>query len=205
MSFDAHLQNEFVNAREVSSVYTKSPPVADDTSPSVSISTPDNLEVILSGFSDGTGSVTLIGTDPVDAAINETITFPGNGQKISNLEFKTISRITTSGLVGEATEGTLMVKTATGSGTDQPVWSTIGPFMGRLIRPKSAEAFHLLGERGDKRGAIFTVPGEDVVIGDRIKFGPEEWEAEEIRRRFGPYGEVHHWQITIIELESPAN
>jgi hypothetical protein len=204
MAFRTMLHNEFFVDRELSSVYTATPPVADDVAPAITIVEPDNLEIVISGFTDGTGSVTIDGTDPSDAVIAETISFPGNGQKVTNLDYKTVTRVRTSGLADETTTGTLTIKTASGSGGDNPVWSRILKFNGRLIRPKTAEAFRILGERADKRGAVFSEPGLDIVSGDKISLGPDIWEVEEIHRRFKRVGEVHHWQIVIKELESPA-
>lgn len=198
-------QNTFVISRESSSVYTKTPPVADDLSPSVTIPTPDHLEIDIDGFSDGTGSVTIDGTDAADASISETISFPGNGQKVSNNEFKTVTRVRTSGLADESTTGTLTISTATGSGTNQPTWETVTSVVGRLVRPRTSEAFSLLGERSDKSGAVFTKPGVNIQVKDRITLGSDTWECEEIHRRFRKVGEVHHWQVTVTELESPAN
>lgn len=203
--YEGLLQNIFSIARELSSVYSKTPPLEDDASPSIAIPSSDHLEVVIDGFTSGTGSVTLDGTDPIDAVIAETITFPGNGQKISNLEFKTVTRVRTAGLTNEATTGTLTIKTATGSGLDQPIWDVKKSIVGRIVRPRTREAFTLLGERANKSGGVFTKPGVDVQVGDRISLGPEQWEVDEIHRRFNRIGEVHHWQVTITELESPAN
>lgn len=203
--FEVLLQNTFVVSRESSSVYTATPPVADDSSPSITITTPGYLEVTISGFMDGTGTVTLDGTDESDDALNEVVTFPGNGQKVTGNKFKTVTRVRTSGLADEATTGTLKIQTATGVGTDQPVWETVGTIVGRLVRPRTKAAFTMLGERSSKSGAVHTKPGEDILVGDRITLGSDIWEVEEINRRFGRIGEVHHWQVVVTELESPAN
>lgn len=202
--YESLLANTFKVYRETSSVYTKTPPVADDQSPGVTIADPDNLEVKLSGFADGTGSVTIDGTDDNDGAISETITFPGNGQKISSNIFKTVTRVRTSGLADESTTGTLTIETATASGEGQPVFSQVATIVGRLVRPETSDLFVRLGEDTIKRGAIHTKPGQDIQTGDKITLGSEMWEVEKIQRKFNKWGEVHHWQLIIMDLESPA-
>jgi hypothetical protein len=202
--YESLLQTPFGVARESSTVYTNNPVVADDQSPGITISTASYIEATLDGFTNGTGTVTLTGTDENDQVLVETITFVGNGRLVSDSSFKTITRVQTANLIDETSVGSLTLKTTTQTGEEQPVHLTKSNIVGRLARPGTAEAQRLIGTTETRRGGIVSKPNVDVEIGDKITLGSESWEVTEILHRYMRVNQVRHWVLVLKELRTPV-
>lgn len=195
-------QTTFTVKRESSNLYESDPIQGDDQSPSITIGTPVYLRLILSGFSAGSGTITLTGTDSDDQALSETVTFTSNGRRLSDNEFKTITRVQASGLTNESTVGSLVIESVTETGETVLSLVTKSPIRGRLARPGSSDALRLLGQEGLKRGVIFTKPNPDVQMGDRVAKGSEVWEVASINDKYKRINQEHHTTLILEDFES---
>jgi hypothetical protein len=190
--------------RESSVLYTKNPVVADDQSPSITITTPVYLLLKLADFSTGTGTITITGTDSADQAQSESVTFPGNGRKISANKYKTITRVQTVGLTNESTVGSLSIEASTQTGELQPEWVRKKDIPGRLIRPAGFRDITAMGVEELDKAVLATKPNVNVNIGDKITKGVKSWEVLEIRETYLRQNQVHHWKLVMKSVDSPA-
>jgi len=87
---------------------------------------PGCMEVHISGCFDGTGTVTINGTDENGAAISESLTFTANGVEVGEEEFQTITAISTIGFIGEIVVGDIEIRLVSVSGA--PVYQEIEIF-----------------------------------------------------------------------------
>lgn len=202
--FESLLHQDFKVTRESSRVYFKTPAIADDTSLGISVSPTLHLMVILDGFTDGTGTVTVTGTDTAGATQSQAFTFPANGKLLSDEAYKTISRVQTSGLTSETIVGSLEIQKVEQTGELRPSFVDVGNIRGRLARPEELSLFSQRGEVETRRATIHTKNTTlGLQIGDRIVHQGISYEIEEIQPRWTRY-QVLFRRLVLNELESPA-
>lgn len=115
--------------RKTDVLLTKKPitlhPVTDHQPPA---GQPGCMEVHITDCIEGTGSVTINGTDVNGAALSETLTFTGNGVETGEEEFQTITAIQTFNLLPpfETIVGNIEVRLV--SPTGQPIYWEITIF-----------------------------------------------------------------------------
>lgn len=202
--FETLLQQTFTASREDSEVYSKDPVIASDTSLGITLSPPNHLMVILEGFSVGTGTVTVAGTDSANVSVQEVFTFAGNGRLVGDQEFKTIDSITTSGLADETTVGSMKILSVSETGEIQPSLVTLPSIEGRLSRPAEEETISLAGVTTRLAGTIIVKGDVDVKVGDKLVLGADEYEVVTINPRYNRVGQKRHITIGVKEFEGPA-
>lgn len=154
-------------------------------------------EIRLAGFTDGTGSVTLSGTDEQGNAQSVVITTTGNGRyaALGNAEdFRTITSIVTSGLADETTVGTLRVRAVSESGQPLVANTTLNTFPIYQARPRIGEL--LQATNVPLNSVVFFVPPIAYVEeNDLLEVNGVMWEVKAFITYDDRNGEVGYHQI----------
>lgn len=198
------LKNLVTISREGFELYNKTA-VADDTGLTISSSTAFYFAIEISGFTDGTGTVTVTGTDENDDAASVTLTFARNGRKLNaTTAFKTITRVQTSGLADESTVGTLVINKTDRTGQPDETLSSVGQTLARFSRMREGDFVKASGATELDSAIMFVFPNTDVRKNDIITFEGESWEIKAISSRFGRRGE-HYLTRCILFADDTAS
>ena len=160
------------------------------------------LVATVASCSDGTGEITVTGTDSDDAAQTERIIFTGNASKQSTSQFKTVTGITSSGFVGETTVGTLEVKAVTQMGQQiyfeatiqASVKARINEQRGRLAYLPQGQAVSCSHKAFCSFSDDYTPTEDDILVE-----GLSKYKVIFANRVYGQLS-AHHWELLMDQL-----
>jgi|DEB0MinimDraft_6_1074348.scaffolds.fasta_scaffold18601_1 hypothetical protein len=98
-------------------------------------------QVVVSGGTTGSGTVTISGTDTSGAATSETLTYTSNGTIVTTKKWSTITGVTTTGLEDEATVPTVSVAAVSADGVSNLIRKTIVTGRPALLVEKTAPGY----------------------------------------------------------------
>ncbi|KKM92215.1 hypothetical protein LCGC14_1220710 [marine sediment metagenome] len=197
------LQQPFVAERPSAELYSETA-VADASGLSLTPAKDAYLAITLSGFTTGSGTVTVTGLDEGGSATSDVLTFAGNGRRLGAQLFSSITRIQTSGLADEAAVGTVLVQAVTSMGELIMGLTVTGPIYGRLTRPKESVEVTVAGGATKRFAVLYVAPDADVEVGDKLTYSSTTWEIQEIDPKYKRHGAVRHIQLRLTEYKSPA-
>lgn len=155
------------------------------------------VEVRLKGFTSGTGTVTITGTDALGGAQVVVLTTLGNGRFVAlgdTQDFRTITLVETSDLADEATVGTLVVRAVSEAGQVLPAMVLLNTFPVYSARPRLGEL--LQATNVPLNSVIFFAPPiANVEENDILEVSGKEWEVKAIITYHDRNGEIAYHQI----------
>lgn len=196
------LRNTCIQQRKGFELYNKTA-VADDAGLSISYTLPFFFDVKLAGFTTGSGTVTITGTDKDDLATNVVLAFTGNGRKLNGTqEFKTITRVQTANLADEATVGTVLIRKTADTGQPDESWSQIGTHLCRFSQMREGDKVKATGSVEVNSTNMFVHPTASFLTNDRVIFEGEIWEVKAVSKRFGRRAEHYVTKIVLFDQDT---
>lgn len=156
------------------------------------------VEVRIAGMSDGTGIVTITGTDAASAAQSVVITVSGNGRYLAvgdTQDFLTITNIATSGLADEGTVGTILVRAVSESGQQLVADTVLGTFPVYNARPRIGELLQSSGNVPLNSTTFITFGNSIVEENDLLVISGQVWEVKAVVDYNDRNGEEGYRQI----------
>lgn len=162
------------------------------------------VEITVAGGSDGTGTVTVVGTDAAGAAASETLTFTANATQQTTRRFGTVTELQTTGLADEATVPTIEARAVSADGTPQLVHTTIATQVPTVLQAYGGGAWatHTQGTHVQGTG-IALVDYDDAwapQVGDLVLFtdSGETWQVRaQLQVRVGFGVRPHHHRLGV--------
>jgi hypothetical protein len=160
------------------------------------------LVVTIAGCTDGTGDVTITGTDSEGNSQSESLAFTANGIKQTANSFTTVTGLTTLGFIDETVVGTIEVKAVTQMG--QPIYSESivdASIKARIEEIKGRIAYLPQGQVVDATHRAFCsflssyIPTEDDILVD----GNDRYKINFSNKVYGRTTE-HHWELLLEQL-----
>ncbi len=187
------LDTDFTLLTTSSILATLDPP---SMSNAVSLSFDNNfVGVRLSGFNIGSGTVTLQGST------SESITFPANGELISNNTFTSLSNIGTSGLTGESLVGKVEVFLSTSAGAPIEYRTTVGSYKGRISNRRRDFRNIAQGFEVETKPILFAIyPGPPAKVRDYVQAVGRTFSVESITYPADLIGTVDHQEMELREV-----
>jgi len=184
MSFRSSLFNCKITRKRVTSRIVELKPYADGV---INILFPKTyLRVEIKGFSEGTGTITLLGD------VSEDFTFFGNGYMISRQEFSRIDSVESVGLLDEETIGSLLIEGTNATGLDKiKIESTID-FYGRISAPTLSRSIEIFGPMESLIAILYAPPDLDLKEKDIILYNGNEYSIMRVHKPLDSRGMIHH-------------
>ena len=184
--------------RETFILYDKTA-VADDTGLTISRTDPFFISVILSGFTTGSGTVTVHGTDENDATTSKVTTFTGNERRLdTDQKFKTITRVETSGLTDEATVGKVKIEASSRLGEPDERLTALGTLECKLARTRLGEVIEVAGVQPLNSAIAIVRPKTEMLRNDRLIVDGESWEIHAVKKIYDFWGERSYDQLILV-------
>lgn len=185
------------HARQLGDVYRETSQIFQATPTGLSQSVtfvradPIHVATILTGFTDGTGSVTVFGLDALGAAQQHVFTFTGNHRLIDTLkEWTSVTAVLASaGLTNEATVGRVTLEATDANGQPEEVLQFVTRIRCKVSRTRLGQVVEASGVAPINSGTIFMYPGNGVRNSDRIVVDNVRWEVKAIRRMYNQRAE----------------
>ncbi len=187
------LDTDFTLLTTSSILTTLDPPAMSN---SVSLSFPNNyIGVRLSGFSIGSGTITLQGST------SEALTFPVNGELISANTFTSLSSIGTSGLTGESLLGTIEIFLSTPAGAPIEFRQEQGTYKGRISNRKRSFRNISQGFEIETKPILFALyPDPPAKVRDYVQAVGRTFSVESIVYPADLIGTIDHQEIELREV-----
>lgn len=188
------LDTDFILLTASSILTTLNPPVGIN---SVSLSfAENNIGVRLSGFSEGSGAVTLQGST------TESFTFPTNGELFSLSTFTSLSSVNiASGLSNETTVGKIELFLATPAGAPVEYWQIQGTYKGRISNRRRSSRGVAQGFEIETKPILFTTyPTPPARVRDYIQAVGRTFAVESISYPADLLGTIDHQELELREL-----
>ncbi len=177
-----------------SSVLTTLDPPAMSNSVSLSF-TSNRVGVRLSGFAQGSGTITLTGS------ASEQITFPANGELVSRNVYTSLSNISTSGLTGESLVGKVEVFLSTSAGAPIEFRTTVGDYKCRISNRDRTSRNMPQGFIVETKPILFaTYPGPPAKVRDYVQAVGRTFSVESISYPADLIGTVNHQEMELREV-----
>ncbi len=172
---------------------TLNPPTATN---SVSLSfASSRVGVRLSGFTTGSGTVTLVGS------VTESLTFPVNGELFSLNSFTSLSSINTSGLADESLVGKVEVFLCTPAGAPVEFRTTVGSYKGRISNRRRDFRNIAQGFEIETNPILFAVyPGPPAKVRDYVQAVGRTFSVESITYPADLIGVIDHQELELREV-----
>ena len=165
------------------------------------------LQITVSAGTDGSGSVTVAGTDTTGATASEALVFSANGTQVTTKRWGTVTGITTTGLAGETTPPTVAAQAVSADGTPHQVRYSVATARPVMLQhqggadDKAMDVGSILSDKAviaiDFESA-WTPTAADVGIDDETG---EEWLVRGVRAvRFGFGLRTNHYSLQCSRL-----
>lgn len=155
----------------------------------------NNIGVRLSGFSQGSGTVTLQGS------ATESVTFPANGELFSLNTFTSLSSVDTVGLTNESTVGKVEVFLVTPAGAPVEFRQTLGTYKGRISNRRRSFRERAQGFEIETKPILFTTyPNPPARIRDYVQAVGRTFTVESISYPADLLGAIDHQELELREL-----
>lgn len=141
-------------------------------------------QVVLTGFSDGIGSVNVIGTNVAGTSISTLLSFTGNQRRMDPiLRFSSFTYVNTAGLTNESTVGNVQVNSVSRVGQPVEDFTTIRINIPvRFSNFRADEKFGATGGRDDISGKVYVTADGDFDRRDKIVFRGDTYNIVAIRK-----------------------
>ena len=154
-----------------------------------------NIGVRISGFTTGSGSVTLQGSS------TETITFPANGELISLNTFTSMSTVIINNLTDEPTNGIVELFASTETGAPLLYRTTVGSdYRCRVSNRKRTFDQQQSGVEVNTNPILFTSYDVPAKIKDYIQVVGRTFEVVSINYPADFIGNINHQEIELLEI-----
>ena len=161
---------------------------------SLTLSEEANVGVRISGFTDGSGSITLQGSS------TESLTFPANGELISLNTFTSITTVLTNNLTDESEVGIIELFLSSPTGSPITFRETVDSYRGRISHRKRSFEEVRSGIEVNTNPILFTsfdIPAE---IKDYIRVVGRTYEILGINYPSDLFGLIDHQEIELLEI-----
>lgn len=168
---------------------------AQTNSVSLTLSEEANIGVKVSGFTTGSGSVTLQGNN------TESITFPANGELISLNTFTSMSTVIINNLTDEAEVGIIELFMSSPVGEPITFRTTVGSsYRGRISNRKRSFEEIRSGIEVNTNPILFTSYDTPAKIKDYIRVVGRTYEILSINYPADLIGNLNHQEIELLEI-----